>query len=93
MPLEFEWDTRKAKGNRQKHGVSFEEASTVFSDSLATTIDDPVHSEDEDRFIILGESSRRRLLVVSFTERETRIRIISARVATRRERKDYEEGT
>ncbi|MGH7137895.1 MAG: BrnT family toxin [Pirellulales bacterium] len=92
MPLEFEWDSRKAQRNRQKHGVSFEEASTVFSDPLSVTIDDPLHSDEEDRFIILGESSRRRLLVVSFTEREARIRIISARVATRRERKDYEEG-
>lgn len=92
MPLEFEWDSRKANRNRQKHRVTFEEASTVFSDPLSVTIDDPVHSDDEERFIILGESSRRRLLVVSFTERDTRLRIISARVATRRERKDYEEG-
>lgn len=54
MPLEFEWDSRKAKRNRQKHGVSFEEASAVFSDPLSVTIDDPIHSDDEDRFIILG---------------------------------------
>lgn len=92
MPIEFEWDSRKAQRNRQKHGVSFEEASTIFSDPLSVTIDDPMHSDDEDRFVMLGESNRRRLLVVSFTERETRIRIISARAATRRERKDYEEG-
>jgi uncharacterized protein len=76
---------------RQKHGVSFDEASTVFSDPLSVTIDDPQHSDDEDRFIILGESHRYRLLVVVFTERRGKIRIISARVATRRERRDYEE--
>jgi uncharacterized protein len=64
----------------------------VFADQLAITIEDPLHSDDEDRFILLGESLRRRLLVVSFTEREDRIRIISARVATRRERREYEEG-
>jgi uncharacterized DUF497 family protein len=67
-------------------------ASTIFADPLSRTIPDPLHSEDEDRFVILGESNRRRLLVVSFTDRGDNIRIISARVATRRERKDYEEG-
>jgi uncharacterized protein len=71
---------------------SAEEASTIFGDQLALTIRDPLHSEDEDHFITLGESHRRRLLVVVFTDRGDRIRIISARVATRRERKDYEEG-
>ncbi|HJT78017.1 MAG TPA: BrnT family toxin [Gemmataceae bacterium] len=92
MSLDFEWDEGKAKRNSRKHRVSFEEASTVFGDPLALTIPDPLHSEKEDRFVTLGESSRRRLLVVVSTERGGRIRIISARVATRRERKDYEEN-
>lgn len=93
MALTFEWDDSKAQQNVKKHGVSFEEASTVFSDPLSLTIRDPEHSREEDRYIMLGESRRQRLLVVAFTERETRIRIISARVANPRERKDYEEGT
>ena len=93
MGLAFEWDDNKDKKNRKKHGVSFEEASTVFADPLALTIPDPLHSEEEDRFIAMGESHRRRLLVVVFTERGEKIRIISARVATQRERRDYEEGT
>ena len=92
MDLSFEWDDPKAKKNAKKHGVSFEEASTVFADPLSRTIPDPIHSEVEDRFVILGESTQRRLLVVSFTERGENIRIISARTATRRERNDYEEG-
>lgn len=92
MGLTFEWDENKAHGNLKKHGVSFEEASTVFGDPLSQTIADPLHSEDEDRFVTLGESHRHRLLVVVFTERGENVRIISARRATRRERKDYEEG-
>ncbi len=92
MSLEFEWDKQKGKTNLKKHGVSFEEASTVFADPLAVTIPDPLHSEEEDRFATLGMSNRRRLLVVVFTDRDQRIRIISARKATPRERKDYEEG-
>lgn len=92
MGLVFEWDEKKAKQNAAKHKVSFEEASTVFGDPFSRTIFDPLHSEDEDRYVILGESHRRRLLVVVFTDRGERIRIISARVAARRERKDYEEG-
>lgn len=92
MGLTFEWDENKARQNIRKHGVSFEEASTVFADTLARTIYDPLHSDEEDRFITLGESQRRRLLVVVFTDRGDRIRIISARVATRRERRDYEES-
>ena len=92
MGLAFASDESKAAVNRRKHGVTFEEASTVFADPLSVTIYDPVHSDDEDRFIILGESQRRRLLVVVFTDRGDRIRIISARVASRRERKDYEKG-
>ena len=93
MSLEFEWDDDKAKKNLKKHGVSFEEASSVFGDPLALTIPDPLHSVEEDRFITLGESHRRRLLVVVFTDRGDKIRIITARVATGRERKDYEEAT
>jgi uncharacterized DUF497 family protein len=91
MALTFEWDESKAQQNVKKHGVFLEEASTVFGDSLSLTIRDPEHSPEEDRFIMLGESSRQRLLVVAFTEREDRMRIISARIANRRERKDYEE--
>lgn len=93
MGLEFGWDEKKARTNRRKHGVSFEEASTVFGDPLARTIHDPLHSGEEDRFVILGESHRRRLLVVVFTDRGRTIRIITARVANRRERKDHEEGS
>lgn len=92
MGLAFEWDESKAKVNTRKHGVTFEEASTVFADPLSVTIYDPVHSDDEDRYITLGESQRRRLLVVVFTDRGDRIRLISARIATRRERKGYEKG-
>jgi uncharacterized DUF497 family protein len=92
MALSFEWDDRKAKSNIKKHGVSFEEASTVFGDELSRTIHDPAHSDQEDRFVILGESHQGRLIVVAFTDREDRIRIISARLATRHERKNYEEG-
>jgi uncharacterized DUF497 family protein len=93
MSLEFEWDDDKARKNLKKHGVSFEEASTLFGDPLALTIPDPLHSEEEDRSITLGESHRRRLVAVVSTDRGDKIRIISARVATRKERKDYEEGT
>ena len=93
MSLEFEWDEDKASKNLNKQGVSFEEASTVLGDPLSLTIPDPLHSEDEDRFITLGESHRGRLLVAVSTDRGDKIRIISARVATRREGKDYEEGT
>jgi uncharacterized DUF497 family protein len=90
MGLEFEWDAKKARSNSKKHGVSFEEASTVFGDPLARTIHDPLHSDEEDRYVILVESFRRRLPVVVFTDHGRTIRIISAREATRRE-KDYEE--
>jgi uncharacterized DUF497 family protein len=93
MSLEFEWDEKKARTNLKKHGVSFPDASTVFADPLARTIHDPLHSDEEDRFAILGESERGRLLVVVFTDRGERIRIVSARAANRRERKDYEEGS
>lgn len=92
MGLAFEWDESKAKVNMRKHRVGFEEASTVFADPLSVTIYDPVHSEDEDRYITIAESQRRRLLVVVFSDRDDRVRISSARDATRREREDYEKG-
>ena len=92
MPLSFEWNDNKARTNLAKHGVSFEEASTVFGDPMSITIPDPVHSQAEDRWIILGYSHRGRLLVVVHTERGDNLRIISARPASRRERKQYEES-
>ncbi|HEY4759168.1 MAG TPA: BrnT family toxin [Thermoguttaceae bacterium] len=92
MGFIFEWDDKKAERNLAKHGVSFDEAYTVFGDPLAITIDDPLHSKEEDRFITLGHSRQGRLMVVIFVERGDNIRIISARPATRRERKNYEEG-
>ena len=88
----FEWDAQKAAVNERKHRVSFAEAATVFGDRLAAIFDDPDHSSDELREIIVGHSNRERLLIVSFTEREGAIRIISARKATPRERRDYEEN-
>jgi uncharacterized DUF497 family protein len=93
MQQGFEWDPEKALVNKRKHRVSFEEAATVFGDPLSLTIADPIHSTDEDRFIILGQSDKGRLLVVVHVEREKRIRIISARVAMSKERRNYEEGT
>lgn len=93
MGLVFEWDPEKAKENERKHGVSFDEALTVFADTLSRTIADPDHSHDEARYLELGLSRRDRLLVVAFTERSDRIRIISARLATKSERRHYEEGT
>jgi uncharacterized protein len=91
MPLEFEWDDKKAQANIAKHSVTFEEASTAFADPLSITISDPVHSQAEERFILLGHSHRCRLLVVVHTERSDKIRLISARRASRNERKQYEE--
>ena len=83
---------REAEANPKNHeGVSFEEASTVFADPLSVTIPDPDHSEEEERLLLLGRSSTGTLLVVSFVERGERIRLITARKATRRERRDYEE--
>ncbi|NLV44141.1 MAG: BrnT family toxin [Candidatus Hydrogenedentes bacterium] len=90
--MEFEWDRDKAAANFRKHDVSFEEASSVFGDALAITFNDPMHSVREHRFLAFGISQSGILLVVSFAERENRIRIISARRATRAERKIYEEG-
>jgi len=92
MALEFEWDENKAIANESNHGVGFDEASAVFDDPLSITIPDPAHSIREFRYIQLGESSAGRLLVVVFTERGTKIRIISSREATKAERKQYEEG-
>jgi len=90
--MRFEWDSAKAARNLRKHGVSFEEAVSVFYDPLAATGADPDHSEDEERFVTFGISSAGRLLVVSHTERGAAIRIISARGATQSERRIYEEG-
>jgi uncharacterized DUF497 family protein len=92
MSLEFEWDPNKGEENLKKHGVGFDEALTVFGDSSARIFDDPDHSTDEAREIIIGYSQRQRLLLVSFTERPPRVRIISARKATRRERQGYEQS-
>ena len=89
--MDFEWRSSKSEANVRKHGVGFREALTVFADPLARILDDPDHSTDEAREIIVGHSTRQRLLVVSFAEREDRVRIISARAATRRERHDYEQ--
>lgn len=91
MGYNFEWNPKKAEANLSKHGVSFAEAVTVFGDPLSMNMLDPDHSEGEQRFIVLGMSDRYRLLVVSYTERPPRTRIISARLATRYERKQYEE--
>jgi len=92
MELVFEWHPRKAKSNLAKHGVSFEEATRVFFDSLAKIFADPDHSESEGREVIVGHSKLGRLLVVCFVEREPVARIISARQVTTRERYDYEES-
>ncbi|HBU08278.1 MAG: hypothetical protein A2216_03575 [Omnitrophica WOR_2 bacterium RIFOXYA2_FULL_45_12] len=90
--MEFEWDPDKSNANLKKHVISFHEASTVFGDLLAITFNDPDHSIREDRFLTFGYSRMNRLLVVVYTERHGRIRIISARLATRLERKIYENG-
>lgn len=90
--MPFEWDGNKAERNISKHGVSFEEAKTVFDDPLYVDFYDPDHSENEERYLIVGQSSRGRLLIVSYTEREDSIRLISAREVTRTEREAYEEG-
>jgi hypothetical protein len=87
----FEWNPRKAAANLSKHGVSFAEAITAFGDPLSMNLPDPDHSRNEHRFVVLGMSDRYRLLVVSYTERSPRTRIISARLAGRHERRQYEE--
>jgi uncharacterized protein len=90
--MEFEWDPKKAAANLKKHGVTFQEAATVFGDPLALTFQDPDHSEDEERHLTFGLSLQKRLIVVSHTEREDRTRIINARLMDREERVIYEEG-
>ena len=89
----YEWDAKKARGNRRKHRISFEEAATVFLDPLALTFPDPDHSMGEEREITIGRSSRRQVVFVSHCRCGDRVRIISARKTTRGERKQYEEGT
>lgn len=91
--MEFEWDEDKAEANLRKHAVSFTDAMSVFADPLALTGYDPDHSEDEDRYITMGTSADGRLIIVSHTDRGDVVRIISAREANRRERKDYEDGS
>jgi uncharacterized protein len=89
--LVFEWDAKKAASNLRKHGISFKEALTAFADPLGVIHDDPDHSENEHRELLVGRSSSDRLLIVSFTELPKSVRIISARRVTRRERRDHEE--
>jgi uncharacterized protein len=91
MSFQFEWDDIKAEKNLEKHGISFNEAKTVFFDDYARTKSDPAHSIMENRYIIEGMSNNNRLIVVSFTERKDRIRIINARKSTNKERIQYEE--
>jgi len=88
----FEWDPEKAHKNLAKHAVSFDEAATVFGDPLAVTIDDPDHSQEEQRFFTTGLSRRQRLLIVAHTDRQGRVRIITAREVTATEREQYESG-
>ena len=90
--MEFEWDSKKAARNLAKHGVPFAEAATVFGDPLALTFPDLDHSDDEDRCLTFGCSVENRLLVISHTDRDSLTRIVSARLATRNERRIYEEG-
>jgi hypothetical protein len=92
MGLVFVWDTRKASENARKHGVSFEEACTVFGDPLSITVEDPYHGVGEERMLTMGHSSYHRCVVVAHTARGNTIRIISARLASRRERRIYEEN-
>lgn len=91
--MEFEWNPDKAKLNLEKHGISFQEATTVFNDPLSVTFPDPDHSIGENRYVIIGVSKFGQLLVVSHTDRGEKVRIISARKATRQERRFYEEGS
>lgn len=92
MALFFEWDKKKAQSNKKKHGITFEEASTVFSDILSVTIPDTGHSVGEDRFVTIGLSANNQLIVVVHADRDDIIRVISARKATGYERKQYELG-
>ena len=90
--MQFEWDENKAASNLSKHGVAFEEAKTVFDDPLYVDFFDPDHSDEEERYLIVGKSNRGRLLIVSYTQRGNSIRLISARVVTQAEQEAYEEG-
>ena len=90
--MKFAWDPKKATANVKKHGVTFQEAATIFGDPLAITFDDPDHSMSENRYITFGLSIQKRLIVVSHTERGGRTRIINARLMDRKERRIYEEG-
>jgi uncharacterized DUF497 family protein len=90
--VEFQWHPENARHNLTKHGVSFEEAATVFGDPLAITIHDPDHSDDEERFLTTGSSKRQRLIIVAHTESEGRVRIITAREVVAEERSQYEFG-
>ena len=91
MSLKFEWNPNKAKKNIEKHGISSDEAATVYSDTLSMTYDDPDHSYNENRYVIISQSALGNLLFVSHTETDDKIRIISARKLTRKERKQYEQ--
>lgn len=90
--MQFEWNSEKATQNIKKHGVPFDEATTVFNDPLSITFPDPDHSFFEERYVIIGLSSKNRLLIVAHTDRAEKVRIISAREATRNERRFYAEG-
>lgn len=90
--LLFEWNHKKAKKNHSVHGISFDEASTCFGDVLSLAIYDPLHPQEEDRYVLIGNSCKNRLLVVVHTERGGSIRIISARKATQKKRRQYEEN-
>ena len=92
MPISFEWDAQKEKANLLKHGVAFDEAKSVFVDPLYVDFYDPDHSDDEERYIIIGQSQQGRLLVVAYTERLQSIRLISARAAKRKEIEAYAEA-
>ena len=92
MALLFRWDQRKAKANLLKHGISFEEASSAFGDPLSITIEDVDHSFGENRYILLGETLEHDLVIVAHTDSNGEIRIISARIATKQERRSYETG-
>ncbi len=92
MGLQFEWDEKKAQSNLRKHGISFEEATTAFGDTLSITIDDPLHSQNEDRLILIGLSEDLKTLVVVHVEKRDTVRIISARKASKREKQFYEEN-
>ena len=92
MGLKFEWDVNKAESNKTKHEITFEEAGTVLSDSLSVTIIDPLHPENEERLVTIGQSDKRRILVVVHAEKGDIIRLISVRLASAHERKRYEDN-